>query len=328
MAHYLGLDLGGTNVKAGVIDATGKLLAKVSEPTNGAAGSERVIETMLQAGKQACEQANLTINDIAGIGIGSPGPINFEQGVIVNAPNLPGFENLPLRQRIADATGRPCVLENDANAAAFGEYWAGAGRDKSIRHLLMMTLGTGVGTGMIHDGRLIHGGHDSGAEGGHIIVEPNGRLCGCGQRGCIEAYASASHTANRAREELANSDEPSALRSIYEANPDNITAKAIFEAAEAGDAMALRIIDKTADMLGIACVNFCRVLDPQMIVFAGGMALAGEFLLTRVRVAFEKHRWNIAPDNVQLVVAGLGNDAGVIGAAAVAADADQSGQLG
>lgn len=326
MAHYLGLDLGGTNIKAGVIDADGKLLARTSRPTGGGVSAEPVIDALAAAARETAQQAGLTLADIAGIGIGSPGPINFATGVVVNAPNLPGFANLPLRDRVAAATGRPCVLENDANAAAFAEFYAGVGRDPKVRNLVMLTLGTGVGSGIVIEGTLVHGAFDNGGEGGHMIVVPDGRLCGCGQRGCIEAYASASHTAVRARERLATG-EASSLQARFKQNPESVTAKEIFEEAQKGDALAQEIVGETARLLGIACINFCRIVDPQMIVFAGGMALAGDYLLNLIRQSFNERRWRLPPDQVQIVAAQLGNDAGLIGAAAVAADAHQRGKL-
>lgn len=323
MAYYIGLDLGGTNIKSGVVDEKARLLAKASTPTNGQAGPEAVIEAMAAAAHEVVAQAGLTMNQIARIGIGSPGPLDIQRGIVLATPNLPGWKSVPLRDSISERTGRPAVLENDANAAAFGEFWAGAGRDPSIRHLVMLTLGTGVGSGIIVDGKLVHGAFDLGAEAGHMILVPNGRLCGCGQRGCLEAYTSAGATARRAVEAI-EAGENSSLKQTLAQGRDKITAKDVFEAAKAGDPLALRIVDETATYLGIACVSLSRILDPQMIVFAGGMILAGDFLFDRVRAAFKEHTWRCAPSPAQIVPAVLGNDAGFIGAAAVAWEADRA----
>lgn len=326
MAFYLGLDLGGTNIKAGVVDDTGKLLSRVSVPTQAAGGPDVVIANMVRAGEKAAGEAMLDLKEIDAIGVGTPGPMDPVEGVVFATPNLPGWKHVPLRARISEATGRPSIIENDANAAAFGEFWVGAGRDPAIRHLTMLTLGTGIGTGVIYDGKLIHGAFFVGGEGGHIIVQPGGRLCGCGQHGCLETYASASNTAARARESL-EAGAMSSLTDAWRADPRSVTAKSIFEAAQRGDEFAIGIVKDTARYLGIACVNFCRLLDPQMIVFAGGMVLAGDYLIDLVRSSFAEQTWKINKEKVQIAVARLGNDAGIIGAAGVAWDAHRTGKL-
>lgn len=323
MTHYIGLDLGGTNVKAGVVDENGCVRSQLSVPTNAIGGQEAVIAAMVDAARQVAAEAGLSLEQIAGIGIGAPGPLDLEAGVVSEAPNIPGWQNVPLRARIAEATGRPSVLENDANAAAFGEFWAGAGRNPSIRHLVMLTLGTGIGSGLIVDGKLIHGAHGIGAEGGHTIVQPGGRICNCGQRGCLEAYASASNTACRAQEAI-DAGRATMLTQSRSRPSKAITAKDVFAAAATGDELAKSIIDDTALYLGIACVNFCRLFDPQMIVFAGGMMLAGDTLFAEIRRVFEEQTWSLTKPTVRIVPAELGNDAGFIGAAAVAWDADQA----
>ena len=325
MPRYVGLDLGGTNIKSAVLDETGKVLAKSSSPTNAADGPDAVIAAMVRAAGNVVGQAQLDMAQVDYIGIGSPGPLDSNAGIVINAPNLPGFVDVPLRDRIAEATGRPAVLENDANAAAFGEYWAGAAKDPDIRHVVMLTLGTGIGSGLIVGGRIVHGAFGNGGEGGHMILVPDGRECGCGQRGCLEAYASASRTARRA-EEAIDAGEQSSLSELYEPDSRPLTAKEVFEAAAAGDRLAVDIVDATATHLGIACVNFCRLFDPQMILFAGGMILSGDFLFERIRKAFAENTWSAAADHVRIEPALLGNDAGVIGAGAVAWHSHQTGR--
>ena len=327
MSYYLGIDLGGTNIKAGVVSEDRRILAHGSVQTHGSAGIEAVINTMIEVGRSVTRQAGLKLDQIRAVGIGAPGTINLATGTIISMPNLVGWRQVPLRNRVVEALGRPAVLENDANAAAFGEFWAGAGRDEAIRHMVMLTLGTGIGTGLIYDGRLIHGAYGAGGEGGHMIIQPGGRPCACGQLGCLEAYASATNTAHRA-EEAIKSGEESVLVDSYHANGQELTAKEVFDAAAGGDDMAGRIIDETARYLGLACINICRFLDPQMIVFAGGMILAGEILFDRVRTAYASNCWHqMDTDHMRIVPAVLGNDAGLIGAAAVAWDADKTGRL-
>ena len=323
MSYYIGLDLGGTNLKAAVVDGQGGLLAKISAPTIRGQGPEPVIAAMVDSAAAVVSQAGLKMSQIAAVGIGSPGPINLDKGLLVSAPNLPDFRDVPIRDRISQAIGKPTVLDNDANVAAFAEYWIGAGRDPSVRHLVALTLGTGIGSGLIVDGKILHGGFGNGGEAGHMIVQPNGRQCGCGQLGCLEAYASASQTALRAAEaiEAAPPGQHTTLRTITTDPASTLTAKDVFDAAIAGDSLAQRIADETATYLGIACVNLCRLLDPQMIVFGGGMVQAGDYLLDRVRQAYQHNNWQMAPSRVRIEPAVLGSDAGVIGAAAIAYDA-------
>jgi glucokinase len=203
--HYLGLDMGGTNVKAGVTDAAGKLLAHVSVPTGNPGKDLRadlVIERMVEAGDQAIEKANLKKSDVAAVGILSPGQAHLDKGVVIRASNFPLWKNIPIRSKVSKGLGIPGVLENDANAAAYGEWWAGAGRTasrtaKPLDNLFMFTLGTGVGGGLIYEGKVVHGAFDFATEIGHMIMFPgpgneNRALCGCGQHGCLEAYASAA----------------------------------------------------------------------------------------------------------------------------------------
>lgn len=329
MSYYIGLDLGGTNLKAAVIDDQGGLAAKLSVPTPKGQGPEPVIAAMADAARAVVAQAGLKMSQIAAVGIGSPGPIDLEKGVLVSAPNLSDFRDVPIRDRIAAAIGKPTVLDNDANVAAFAEYWIGAGSDPAIRHLVALTLGTGIGSGLIVDGKIVHGGFGIGGEAGHLIVEPNGRQCGCGQLGCLEAYASASQTALRAAEavEATGPDQHTALRRIMSDPASELTAKDVFEAAIAGDEIAQRVVEETATYLGIACVNLCRLLDPQMIVLGGGMVQAGDYLLALVRKAYARHDWRMSASRVRIEAAVLGSDAGVIGAGAIACDAHLTGEI-
>lgn len=314
MSHYIGLDLGGTNIKCGVVDDQGRVLAKQSVPTHAREGPEAVIQQMADSARAVVSEAGLKIEQIKAVGIGSPGPIDFERGLLAAAPNMPLFRGVPIRDRISEILGLPVSLENDANASAIGEYWIGAGRGGSVRHLIVLTLGTGVGGGVVVDGRIVHGAFGNAGEPGHMIVVPGGRPCGCGQSGCLETYSSASRTGQRAAEAV-EAGEPSSLREVHARGP--VTARDVFQAAEAGDALANRIVDETALYLGIGCVNLCRLLDPELIVLAGGMVQAGGVLLDRVRAAFASHSWKMAPDRVRIVPTEMGGDAGIIGAAAV-----------
>jgi glucokinase len=301
--HYLGLDMGGTNVKAGITDPHGKLLAHVSVPT-GKGGkdlrADLVIARMVEAGEQAIAKANLKKSDVAAVGILSPGQAHLGQGIVIRASNFPLWKNVHIRAKVSKGLGLPGVLENDASAAAYGEWWAGAGRiasktAKPLDNLFMFTLGTGVGGGLIYEGKVVRGSFDFATEIGHMIMHPgpgNGggerELCGCGQHGCLEAYASASYTGRRATRQLEQSKKirkKSTLGRVYK-SAGKVTAADVAQHAQAGDKFALSVWDETCYILALACINVCHFIDPQMIVLAGGMAQAGKFLLDTVHKHF------------------------------------------
>jgi glucokinase len=312
---YIGLDLGGTNIKAGVLDCNGKVLSKGSVPTGR--GPDAVIANMIAAAHQAVGQAGVTLEAISAVGIASPGPLSTEKGIVVRSANLPGWENVPLRDRISNALGKPAILENDARAAAYGEYFAGAGKSLNVRSLMMITLGTGVGGGIILEGRLVRGHTDMAGELGHSIVVPDGLPCGCGQKGCLEMYTAASRVGQRAAQALHDPEVTSSLRDAL-AEFGELTARDVEDHARRGDELALDIWNQTCRYLAIACISAVHWLDPQMIVFGGGMAAAGEFLLQPVRRHFEENYWIMEPPAIAIGVSELGNDAGITGAAALA----------
>ncbi len=312
---YIGLDLGGTNIKAGVLDCAGKPLSKVSVPTGR--GPDAVIANMIAAAHQATQCAGITLDAVSAVGIDSPGPLSTEKGVVIRSANLPGWENVPLRDRISSALGKPAILENDARSAAYGEFFAGAGKSLKVRNMMMITLGTGVGGGIILDGRLVRGHTDMAGELGHSIVVPDGALCGCGQKGCLEMYTAASRVGQRAMQALHDPEITSSLRDAL-AQVGELTARDVEDHARRGDELALNIWNQTCRYLAIACISAVHWLDPQMIVFGGGMAAAGEFLLQPVRRHFEENYWKMDPPAIAIRAAELGNDAGITGAAALA----------
>jgi glucokinase len=323
--YFLGLDLGGTNVKAGVVDERGALLRHLSVPT-GTKGRDLapgpVIDRMVAAGRQVIAEAGVAAGDVAAAGVLAPGQASLSKGIVYRSANLPLWKNVPIRDKISKGLGLPAVLENDANAAAYGEYWAGAGRKKAITNLFMFTLGTGVGGGIVYDGKVVRGSFDFAAEVGHMIVIPGdaGERCGCGQRGCLERYCSAKYTAERACAILEDSKKirkKSSLGKVYR-DTGAVTAADIAQHAQAGDAFAEEIWDETCYLLALACINVCHFIDPQMIVLAGGMSQAGDFLLDRVKKHFAAHWWKMTKPTAIIALAKLGNEAGVIGAAGVA----------
>ncbi|MHC4476761.1 MAG: ROK family protein [Planctomycetota bacterium] len=318
-ATFVGIDLGGTNIKIGCFDTQLKLIAKTSATTEADAGPQTVVDTMAQTAEKLSAENALSCQDIAAVGIGAPGPANLDEGIIIASPNMPSFKNVPLRKMVSDRFGKPAVLENDANAACWGEFVLGAGKD--VNDMVFFTLGTGIGGGIVSGGKLVHGSADNAAELGHIIIYPDGRLCGCGQRGCVEAYASANSTAARATE-AARAATPSSLKELLQQN-DKITCKDVFDHAAAGDNLAKEITDQTAKALAIICVNMLHTTEPKRIVFAGGMIAAGDMLLHSIKEHFNAQIWTLKKEPVEIAFATLGEDAGIIGAAALARHAQR-----
>lgn len=317
---FLGLDLGGTNVKAGVTDAKGKLIAKVSTPTGGSGGdltADKVVSTMIQAGLEAIDAAGVKKKDVASVGILAPGQASLRDGIVFRSANLPKWRNVKIRSLVTKGLGIPGILENDANAAAYGEFWAGAGKDKPIDNLIMFTLGTGVGGGVVYKGEVIRGSFDFAAEVGHMIMIPGGELCGCGQHGCLEAYCSAGYTGKRATRLLKETKTPSTMRATLK-EKGAITALDVELHARKKDKLACQVWDETCRFIALASINACHWLDPQMIVLAGGMSGAGKFLTDTVNRHFRNEWWKMTKPMISIEIAKLGNDAGVIGAAGVA----------
>jgi glucokinase len=333
-AHYLGLDMGGTNVKAGITDKHGNLIAKLSVPT-GKGGRdlapEKVIARMVEAGRMVIDKAKLKVSDVAAAGVLAPGQARLSQGIVVASANLPLWKNVKIRGKVSKGLGIPAVLENDANAAAFGEWWAGAGRSKTgknkLDNLFMFTLGTGVGGGLVYESKVVHGAFDFATEIGHMIIVPEGgghrELCGCGQRGCLETLCSAGATGRRATRELEKHRKlrkKSSLGEVYKSTKV-VTAADVAQHAMAGDKFALEIWNQSCYALAVACINVCHFIDPQMIVLAGGMSQAGPFLIETIDRHFKNEWWKMTPPTAKIALAKLGNDAGVIGAAGVAKEA-------
>ena len=310
----IGIDVGGTFIKFGLLDEN-RLPSEVFQLPTPSDGVDAVIEQMIAGAKQAVTKAELTMDDVVGAGIGCPGPLSMSQGIVYETPNIPGMKNVALRDRVSAGLGVPASLENDANAAAFGEYLCGAG--KECQDMVLLTLGTGLGGGVIVGGKVVRGAHEIGAELGHMIIVPDGRQCGCGQRGCIEQYCSATFMSRAAQRTLAETDRPSRLRDVLAAAGE-INSKDINEARIAGDEFAAEVWDEMARHLARGCVSYSRILDPDRIVLAGGMTAAGDDLLGPVTKYYEQYHWKLTDVRTSLALATLGNDAGVIGSAGVA----------
>jgi glucokinase len=252
--------------------------------------------------------------DVLGVGVGLPGTLDRDRGIIIKSPNLPDMAGVAVGDRVGDGLQLPVVLENDGNAAALGEFLCGAGRD--ARSLVMLTLGTGVGGGIVTDGKIVHGSHNFAAEIGHMIVQPNGLPCKCGQRGCLEQYAAAGSLAGRA--EAALRDGRQSLLADVLAEKGGIDAADVNAARKAGDSLAAELWDDAVRYLAIACVSLERVLDCDVIVLAGGLIKAGDDLMAPLRQYHARFNWQMADAVPPITIAYLGGDAGVVGAAGVA----------
>jgi glucokinase len=311
---FVGLDLGGTTMKAGVVDDAGAAFASVNLPTEAYRGQEFGLERMCETIRQAVAAANLRLSDIAAIGVATPGTMDIPRGIILDPPNLKPWRNVPVRDHVQRVFQLPTAFQNDANAAAFGEFWVGAGKD--AHSMVLFTLGTGVGGGIIIGDIVLEGEHSHGAELGHMKIEmTNPRQCGCGRWGCLEAYASATAVVKRAQEALAARGVRSSLQDV---NAAALTARHVFDAAANGDGLADKIVEDTAYYLAVGATNMMHTIDPDVVVFAGGMIAAGDDFLARIRRHIQQLAFPVPAEKTRVVYAELGSDAGFIGAAACA----------
>ncbi len=316
----MGVDIGGTNLVVGAVVTDGsRIVGLRTEPTGAAHGADRVIDRIVTMTKAAIDDTRLADRDavIEGVGIGSPGPLNRTTGVVILTPNL-GWHDMPVRDRIGTALGLPAWLDNDANCAMAGEWWVGAAQ--GARHAVTFTLGTGIGGGIVVDGRLLHGASDVAAEIGHITIETNGRRCGCGNDGCLEAYASGPAIARRTIEAIESGAESSISAKVGGAL-DRISAQAVYDAAGAGDPLALEVVQDTAKYLGVGVANLINILNPEVVVICGGVTQAGDRLFTPLRREVTRRAFRPAVQACRIVPGLLPGTAGVVGAAKVFLDA-------
>lgn len=304
--YIIGIDLGGTKISGAISDRDGKILKINTIETLAAEGPAVVIGRIKDVIRGLLEYAKVDSEDVVGIGIGSPGPLDPVKGTIVNAANLPGFVNMPVVAPIEDEFHIKTYIENDANAAALGELWFGAGR--GCRNFVYITVSTGVGCGIIINGDIYQGNTFNAGEVGHTTVEPDGPKCNCGNYGCLEALASGPAVARIARERLAKGEE-----SILK-NCEKVTAKEVFDAAAKGDKLAGEVVSYCMNYLGIGLANVVALLDPEKIVIGGGVSKAGAVVFDTVRRVIDKRCFKIMAQGVKVVPAELGTDAGVVGA--------------
>lgn len=312
MKYYLGIDLGGTNIVAGVVDETYKILSKASIKTASPRPAVDIMDDMVKVSREACEKAGVPVEQLEWVGIGAPGTINRDTGYIEYSNNLQ-FDRVPLRQYIADRLGRPVFVDNDANAAAYGEALAGAA--KGVKDAIAITLGTGVGGGIIIDGKIYSGFNFAGAELGHAVIEIGGRQCTCGRRGCLEAYASATGLINLTKEAM-EANPNSKMWTLTGGTIDNVSGKTSFDAMREGDAAGKEVVDLYIKYLGCGLANYINIFQPEVLCIGGGICKEGETLLAPLREYINSENFlRDSTRRTRLCVAELGNDAGVIGAA-------------
>lgn len=320
--YYLGIDVGGTNTKAGVVDDNGQSLSLSKVPTEVPEGLERGLQNMQQVVANALKQANLTLDDIRAIGLVTPGPMDIHAGRLLKPHNLPTWGRVEILKVVRERFGgKPTILQNDANAAAYGEYWVGAARDADI--LVFWTLGTGIGTGIVINGNILEGAHSHGGESGHIIIAMDGgRYCDTGQYGTLEAYCGAKSVIRRTQEAL-NSGRDSVLNNLI-SEGQKLTPLLIAETAENGDELANEIIMETARCMGVGTTTLMHTVDPNMVLIGGAMTFGrhetdiGRRFLQRIRAEVDHRAFAIPASKTTITYAELGGDAGYIGAAGCA----------
>lgn len=311
MKYYVGIDLGGTNIVAGLVDENYSILGKVSRKTNRPRPAEEIAADMAACALDVIKQQGLTTEQVEWVGIGTPGIANSETGIIEYSNNL-DFHNVPIVKWISEATGLPAFVENDANAAAYGEFVAGAA--KGARNAVCITLGTGVGGGIIIDGRIYDGSNFAGAEIGHTVLNLDGPQCTCGRRGCFEVYSSATGLIRMTEEAMA--EHPESAMNRMAAEQGKVSARTAFECMRQGDAAAKAVVDFYICALAAGITNTINIFQPDVLCIGGGVCNEGDALLLPVKeiVAKEVYTRN-SEKNAEIVIAKLGNDAGIIGAA-------------
>lgn len=309
----LAIDIGGTKLAAGVVDRDGRILARGEVPTLAAEGPARVLERIVGLGQALLGRPEVSRGAVHRIGIGCAGPVDRLAGLVLNPPNLPGWTRVALASHLQQAFGLPAVLENDANAAALGEFRYGAG--KGARSLVYLTVSTGIGGGIILDGKIWHGLNDAAGEIGHMTLIPDGPLCGCGNHGCLEAIASGPSIARRAREALTDG-RPTRLRGM-----PGLTSADVVRLAQEGDKVAGEVWGETVRYLGLGVSAAITILAPERVVIGGGVTEAGEFLFEPLRCEVRSRVKLVPMESIPILPAVLGRDVGILGSAAVVLDA-------
>ncbi len=314
MQWVLGIDVGGTNLVVGAVAADGsRVVGHQTRPTMAARGPDAIVEELVALGQATLATLEREVPGarVLGVGAGAPGPLDLREGVVLLSPNL-GWVNMPLRARLASGLRLPTTLDNDANCAVLGECWVGAAQH--ARYAIGVTIGTGIGGGIVIDGEVYHGAAGCAGEIGHTTIDIDGRLCGCGNYGCLEAYASGSAIARRAIEQV-GTDGESMLRTMAQGDITRITAQTVYEAAHSGDTVALEVVRDTAHYLGVGIANLINIFSPDTVVIVGGVTRAGDSLFEPLRREVSRRAFRPAVQACTIVPGTLDGLAGVYGAA-------------
>ncbi|MGG7179441.1 ROK family protein [Clostridium paraputrificum] len=306
--YVIGVDLGGTKISTALSTKEGKILKNIVVPTKSEEGEVAVLNRIINTIETVLDESNVNIDEVEAIGIGSPGPLDAINGIIVTTPNLP-FENYNLVQPLKERFNTPVYLDNDANVAAIGEYMFGAGKGK--RNIVYFTVSTGVGGGAILEGNIYRGSTSNALEIGHTTVDPNGPRCNCGNIGCLEAMSSGTAIGKRGKEAVSTNVETSLKK--YE----DVTSFEVFKEAANGDEVSKDIIDSALTYLGIGIANAIAIFDPQVVIIGGGVSKAGDIVFDKVKEVVKKRCFKAMAEACEIVPAGLGTDAGVVGAVAL-----------
>jgi glucokinase len=311
--YFVAVDLGGTQIRAALCGADGQIFRRIAKPTEAREGLDavvtRIFETILEA------VGDTPLAAVSGIGIGAPGPLNPITGIVMGAPNLPGWNNVPLRTLVSERFGRPTFLGNDANVAGLAEYLYGAGR--GIRDLIYLTISTGIGSGIIVDGQLVLGAEGLAGEAGHMIIVPDGPLCGCGSHGCLESLAAGPAIARDVASRI-KAGKKSRVTKLVDGDLCKIDAKVVNVAAQLGDKLAINAFRRAGTYLGIGIANLLRLFNPRIVVLGGSVTKAGSLLFDPMREAMQANVLPMYWEGLAITPAALGDDVGLLGAAALA----------
>ena len=311
MRYSLGIDIGGTNIVAGVVDENFNIISKSKVKTNSKRSAEEILADIVFAAKAAVNETGLSFNKVEWVGMGCPGTCNIDSGLVEYANNL-GWENVPLRQFVGDALGIPAYIENDANAAALGEYYAGAA--KGYKNAIIITLGTGLGAGIIIDGKIFSGSNYAGAEIGHTVINVDGEQCTCGRKGCFEAYCSATALVKFTKRAIEKN--PESLMVQIAEKEGKISGRTAFKAAKEGDKAGREVVDYFIKNLTCGIINTINVFQPNILCIGGGVSNEGENLLNILKEYISKEVYSKnSNNNTKITLCKLGNNSGIIGAA-------------
>ena len=308
---YIGIDLGGTNIATGIVDEDGNILHKLSIPTGASRHYTKIVETMANSAIMVCSEAGVDIGSITSIGVGSPGSCDFENGVLLYANNI-NFKNVPIRTEIQKYIDLPVFLENDANVAALAEYYT---LGKQMKCFIAITLGTGVGGGIILDGHIYSGFNGAAGELGHMVITKDGHPCTCGRKGCWETYASATALVRLTREVMQQNPD-STMWQIANGDIGRVGGKTSFFAAKQGDKAGQQVVDQYLQYVSVGIANLINIFQPEMLVIGGGVSKEGDYLLDPIKKYIKNETYNSSGmETTKLGIATLGNDAGIVGAA-------------